>query len=395
MNNENKDEEFFIEEIEETAIEEAVEDAAIEEVTMAAEKKKKKVPRFVKGLLIYVAVFAVMIVALFVVFWKFIGAYEQAMPYNYMEKEFLNFNKDKIDELIDFDNVKVAKEFVSKDYVTEHIKGLITEDLEYIEALENTDKNPVYLLKSGDKNIAKVYFEEDGEGKFGFTKWKLKNYDFTEALPETHSIEITTLAGSKVYLDGVEVPQDYIVEKDIPVKEKEKLEKYMEVTPSYVKYRIEGIVGEKEVKSVDVNGREMPGQVTENSYSFDWANNDTLQSEVGTYVETVNELYAKFFANNGWDLYNYVLKDSYMYENLKLSTTYFYPSEYVSGMKMVSREFSEFRQYSEDCFSCRVKYQFEVYFRGYYTDKEVTNNDMTMIFVKKDGKWLLSDFIYN
>lgn len=350
--------------------------------------------RFLKSILIYSAVLFVLIVGGLIWFWNFIKAYEAAMPYNFMEKEFKSFNKDTVSEKFDYDKADVNKNFVSRETIVSYIEGLLSDDVEYLEAKENTDKNPVYEIKSGKKIVAKVYFEENGEDAFGFKKWKVKNYDFSMALPETHSVEIKALADTTVVLDGITLTEEYIVEKDIPAENYEKIKQYA-TAPTYVKYKVDNVLGEHEVKATDVNGYELTYAMNENVYEFGWANNQALQTEVQPYVEEVNELYAKFFANNGWSLYKYVLKDSYMEENLDLSTTYFYPSEYVSGMSMISREFSEFRKYGEDCYSCRVKYVFEVYFSGYYTDKEVTENDMTMIFVKSEAQWLLADFVYH
>lgn len=355
----------------------------------------KKKNRFLKGIIIYAALLGVAIVGLLIWFWNFIDAYEKAMPYNFMKKEFALFGEETVEEYFDFDKVDVNKEFVTREELVEHICGLLNDNMTFVEAKENTDKNPVYEIKSGDMTIAKAYFEENGEDDYGFTQWKLKDYDVQLAVPKTNSVEIKALADSTVVVDGVTLSEKYIVEKDIPAENSEKLSKYLDNPPTYVKYKVEGILGEHTVESTDVNGVVSTYTMNGDVYEYGWNNNEVLQAEVQQYVETVNEWYAKFFTNAGWSLYNYVLKGSYMYDNLKLSTTYFYPDEYVSGRKMVSREFSEFRQYSEDCFSCRVNYVYEVYFEGYKTDKEVTKNDMTMIFTKSNGKWLLTDFVYH
>ena len=351
--------------------------------------------KFLFGVSIYAVILIVLITVGLIWFWGFIDAYEKAMPYNYMEAEFKKFGKDTVNEYFDYENADVDKAFVTREELVEHISGLITDDMEYMEAKENTDKNPVYEIKSGKEVVAKVLFEEAGEDKYGYTKWKLKGYDFSMAMPETNSVEIKALADTTVVLDGVKLSADYIVEKDIPAESYDKIVKYTESAPTYVKYKVEKILGEHEVKATDVNGKELTAVMNDSVYEFGWANNDALQTEVQSHVETVNELYAKFFANSGWSLYNYVLEGSYMEEQLDLSTTYFYPSEYISGMEMISREFSEFRKYGEDCFSCRVNYQFNVYFSGYYPSLEETKNDMTMIFQKVDDQWMLVDFVYH
>ncbi len=351
--------------------------------------------KFLIGTSIYAVILIAVVAGGIAWFWGFIEAYEKAMPYNYMDAEFEKFGKETVEEYFDYEVADVDKAFVSREVLVDYITGYITEDIEYKEAMENTDKNPVYEIKNGSTTIAKVYFEENGEDEYGYTTWKLKGYDFSMCTPETHYIEIQALSDTTVVVDGVTLTADYITEEDIPAENYDKIKKYTESAPTYVKYKVDKILGEHEVKATDANGKELVCNMNEAVYEFGWENNDNLQTEVQTYVETVNELYAKFFANSGWSLYNYVLDDSYMEENLDLSTTYFYPSEYISGMEMISREFSEFRKYGEDCFSCRVEYVFEVYFKGYYTDKEVTENDMTMIFVKSGDQWLLSDFVYN
>lgn len=358
-------------------------------------KEKKKMSRFKKGLIIYGLVLLVLISGLLVYFWQFIGAYEDAMPYNVMDKEIKGFDAGKIEEYIDFDSFDVNYDFVSKEKIIEFVKSKIKGEITYIEAKENTDKNPVYELKAEGETFAKVFLEENGVDGFDYTQWKVKEYDFSCLKPETHSVTVQTIAGAKVYLDGQEVDSKYITEEDITVEKLSVVSEYLTSTPTYVKYEINGLTDKMEVTSKGADDVELPVTVDKNTYSFTFAENNEFEKEILPYVENVNELYAKFFANSGWDIYNYVLDDSKVDTNLELSTTYFYPSEYISGMGFTSREFSEFVKYSDECFSCRVDYVFEVYFKGYYTDKEVTENDMYMIFVKKDGKWLFADFIYN
>ena len=194
--------------------------------------------KFLFGVSIYAVILIVLITVGLIWFWCFIDAYEKAMPYNYMEAEFKKFGKDTVNEYFDYENADVDKAFVTREELVEHISGLITDDMEYMEAKENTDKNPVYEIKSGKEVVAKVLFEEAGEDKYGYTKWKLKGYDFSMAMPETNSVEIKALADTTVVLDGVKLSADYIVEKDIPAESYDKIVKYTESAPTYVKYKV-------------------------------------------------------------------------------------------------------------------------------------------------------------
>ena len=108
----------------------------------------------------------------------------------------------------------------------------------------------------------------------------------------------------------------------------------------------------------------------------------------------VTNAYARNFANLDKSIFNYVRPGSELYDAINSATTYFYPNSKISGTEFTSREVTDFVKYSDDCFTCHVKYDYTIYFTGYSIDKDVSSVDMTWVFVQKDGLWYLTDTKY-
>ena len=83
-----------------------------------------------------------------------------------------------------------------------------------------------------------------------------------------------------------------------------------------------------------------------------------------------------------------------------------YANEYISDIPAVwaflygktytyefnNENISNFRKYSDDCFSCDVYYDLYVDWKD---GNKTYNTSVTYTFVKTDGEWYVADFIIN
>ena len=116
-----------------------------------------------------------------------------------------------------------------------------------------------YALLSDGKKFGVVSFVNDesyaDKSKFGMLPWKVSSekFDFTDLYS---SIEVTVPATFTVEINGNELGDEYIVEKDIKL---DVLKAYYKSCPTLltkVKYKVENLVGSVELKIYDDNGEE-------------------------------------------------------------------------------------------------------------------------------------------
>lgn len=356
-------------------------------------KKRKKKSKFKTGLLIYALVLTVIMIGVWIFFYSFIDGYEKGMPYNTMAKVAAEFDDSKIEQL--FADIESENEFEGKDVMIAYVKDIIKDqEITYQEAKENTAKNPVYELMCGDKSFAKVSLKKVGKIKHGFKKWAVDTISFAEYMPETSSVTITVPQDAVVTINGKEVGSSYITGKDVEVEELNHVAQYLKQVPKKVTYEAAGFFETPQIEVKNADGKNLDIEQKENQYVAGFAVDAQTEAEMKGYVEEVTDAYARNFANLGKAIYQYVMDQSELSDAIELSTTYFYPTEYISGTEFASREITDFVRYTEDCFSCHVKYDYVIHFNGYSIDHDTSSVDMIWTFVKSGDNWYLTDTKY-
>lgn len=354
---------------------------------------KKKKSRFKSGVLIYAAVLLVIVVGVWIFFYSFIDGYEKGMSYNKIAEIAKAFNVKGVDELFS-DISGVTNEFEDEDYAIEYIKAQIDgKEITYKEAKENTSSSPVYEIYAADKAVAKVFLVQDGKIKHGFKNWEIGSIDIDEYLPESSNITIYAPEDAKVFVNGIEVIDTYIVSNE-PVEILSGVSEYLENIPVQNKFEIKGFFNTPQIKVVDKEDNELVITNDKDSYTAGFAPDLDTETEFKSYVEDVTYAYARNFANLAKNIFSYVRPGSTIYESIESATTYFYPDSKISSTEFTSREITDFIRYSESCFTCHVKYDYTIYFTGYTIDKDVSSVDMIWTFVEYNGLWYLTQTQY-
>lgn len=140
------------------------------------------------------------------------------------------------------------------------IKQKLSGEISYAKTATEEGVNGLsYALLCDGKKFGVVSLIEDesysDKVEFGMLPWKVakESFDFTDLYS---SIEIIVPATFTVEVNGNELGEEYIVEKDIKL---DALEEYYKTCPTLltkVKYRIENIMGSVETKIYDENGEE-------------------------------------------------------------------------------------------------------------------------------------------
>ena len=200
----------------------------------APETKPRK-KRFWKIYAICTAIFAMLICGLLGFFWQFLKEYEQTRP--------INVAKETVAELAEGKNLEgfIPPEANKYDCGAD-VAALFgaaggAADAEVVEKVGySTDDAPVFSVRKGGKEICSVRLRRGGKHRF-FDNWTADGVFF----PGTHEVDITVTDDTKLLLNGVQVSEECIVSRDVPLPG---YEDYAEYTPKCVHYKIENLLYE-------------------------------------------------------------------------------------------------------------------------------------------------------
>ncbi len=359
---------------------------------MAAKRRKGKT--FKKFLIIYSAVLAFLCIIVWGILYNFIGDYEKGRPSSTMDTLAARFSADNIENLLNESGV-VVNEFESNEMVAEYLKDkLNNEKVSYKKkAREYSEETPVYIVFAGETPIAKVSLDKDGQGFWGFNKWKLGQISFDDFADKTtnNAITVSVPKGSTVTINGVEVKDDYIKEDDIEFEPCKHVSDYVN-QPLRTTYEISGLIIQPDIK-VHFNENDLTVEVSKNTYTANYPSDDELLESVHEDIMTLGRNYGKYIINRGSlsSLTNQMVgyaKD-YM-SDIPAVWAFLYGMTYTYEFQ--NENISNFVKYSDDCFSCDVYYDLYVQWNG---GDKTYNTSLTYTYVKIDGKWVVADFIIN
>ena len=323
----------------------------------------KRLSGFKKFLVIYASVLVVIIAVALVLLYGLLKDYEAGRPANTMDKLVSHIEAGNVGKWIK--DAGILGEFETEDIVSDYFKDTFADkEVSYKKkAGEYTENNPVYILYADDKKIANVTLTEKKKNAHKFTEWKLAS------------------------INGVNVSSDYITgEADVSLCKH--VGDYV-TTPVDDVYNINGMFAKPEVK-VTYNGKELDTEYVKDGYEAYYPSDDELLSSEKSHILTVAENYGKYMINRG----SLSTLSSYMIGNAK---------EYMSDIPaidvyLIGRTFtyditdenvSNFRKYSDDCYSCDVDYNLNV---KWSSGSTTYNISLTYVFVKQNDKWMLADF---
>lgn len=350
----------------------------------------KKLSGFKKFLVIYASALVVIIAVALVLLYGLLKDYEAGRPANTMDKLVSHIEAGNVGKWIK--DAGILGEFETEDIVSDYFKDTFADkEVSYKKkAGEYTENNPVYILYADDKKIANVTLTEKKKNAHKFTEWKLASIDFnvdSKTKNTEHSVKITAPKNSEVTINGVKVSSDYITgEADASLCKH--VGDYV-TTPVDDVYNINGMFAKPEVK-VTYNGKELDTEYVKDGYEAYYPSDDELLSSEKSHILTVAENYGKYMINRG----SLSTLSSYMIGNAK---------EYMSDIPaidvyLIGRTFtyditdenvSNFRKYSDDCYSCDVDYNLNV---KWSSGSTTYNISLTYVFVKQNDKWMLADF---
>ena len=185
--------------------------------------------------------------------------------------------------------------FESRDAVRSYLEALFA-DAQAFKALEYTAQAPVYVLKSGDETLAKIFLTGSG------LDWNVSDAELLITGRESASARVAT--GSRVFCNGVELSGEYVVNSDSYFKFDPLRDKLVNPV-TWDTYEVDGLLLKPELTAEPPAG----GIVTETAEGdfllcLDAAAGKTYADRAVTFVQRYLYYYMSG-SNNLWgNLYN-------------------------------------------------------------------------------------------
>ncbi len=354
-------------------------------------KKRTRIPLFWK---IFIAASAGILILIHgALFWVngFLRNFEAAQPKHVAEEIFDTYFADfSAGAYLDICEEGAAK-YETRDNLITYLDTL-TKDAEitYHSVSTGMDDTLQYVVRAGDTKFAFFTLEEDTEGKSSrFTRYKPGVFAlYTDAKTKVN-VEIPT--GYTLYLNGVEVTEEYIVEKGIETPSCAHMPSGVNGT-TLENYRVAGFIQMPSVEVLSPNGQQAPvEEVKKGSYRASVVPDQQLADQYSDWFIEAATKYAiymqydsKVAAMRFSSVAPYFDPDSKLYEDIRTVENGFV-IEY-ERYEIKDEKASHFIRYNDDIFSCRVTLTHVLYRRG--MDDYVDHLDITF-YARENGDQIL------
>ena len=357
-------------------------------------RKLKRTTRFKRGMFIYISVAAIALIVFFIFFNIFIAAYENGMPKHTMEALVKKYEKGQIEDIIE-DYAVSANKFESQDALISAYTALVDgKEITYVEDSDYREGTPVYDLKAGGITVSKVTLSSDRKGAFGFKKWEISDINIYDYMYSSKTITISAPEGAKVMVNGIEVDDSYITATGEVPALLANVTSYLTKVPTNTTYTIPGFFETPTVTATDASGEELSVNASGNNYSIGKTASSDFVATMDPYITDIMELYGKKYINIGGSMMAYLIEGAPFEQNVTLSNTYWYPSEYIKDYSFSNESISNYVIYSDECFSVDIYFDLTVNFSNASYKTQNENADMTWVFIKEGDKYKLADFAY-
>lgn len=277
------------------------------------EKRKRSSKIYWSCLIIYgILLVAAAVYALSQV-WQYAGEYEASRPNNTMDEYVAQLSENLWGEGIAETISNMEHEVQSDDEVAVHVKELLKNGISYVRKGGSGGEAINYSLRCNGNEFGVVKLVEDqsyaDKVKFGMLPWKVESEEFDfNGLYGT--VEIVVPRTYEVYLNGVKLGDEYIVEEGIKYDVLAEYYDDFENLPSKVRYKYDTAIGELQFEVKDENGE--PFVIDESKDDSQYINPCTEEEleRLGSFSAGFVDNYLKYISGVVDPMYGYgKLKD--------------------------------------------------------------------------------------
>lgn len=373
---------------------------AAEIVRQSQTAGKKKTHYFRTFLIIWLGLLSIAIAFALGYFYDFLDAYETAyqssLPYHTMDSVMQSFYDMDMDTVYKMQtDLPVITEFESEGNVKLYMKELLEgKALSYEQTSSYTDDFPEYQILADGYVVATVSLRKSQTDHldYDFPVWYVSSFTFyTQPLEHFH-IEVPE--NYKVYVNGIELNQDYYVSSVSPA-ENMYVEPY-QTLPGIKTYQGEGLYITPIVTAVNSFGTEyvvLPEEST-GSYIIPYPSDCPDAEAMKAYAVEAVTMYANYVSNDTTDnaLDPYFPSDSTLLPLIKANTSRLYYASHQTP-EIQNVEIRKFIAYNENVFYCEVYLEQNMKLNS-QREPEIVPTDGHFYFVRIDGEWKISDIAY-
>ena len=213
--------------------------------------------RFVKGLLIYILIFALLAAGALLLLRSYLAAYEQSRPAAAVRSYLSACEKGRLGygwgrSLGELDS-RMMDEKEARAWAVEKLKSAAVHELP-----GGGEREKRFALRDEDGvSFLTLTLRAGEEGRWGFRRWEIAEED-CDLSAYTHSAEALIPETYSVRVDGVVLGEESVVEKGIGYELLEPFEDYVKDTPKLVRCACGPFLGEGKVEILDEKGRVVP-----------------------------------------------------------------------------------------------------------------------------------------
>lgn len=211
-------------------------------------RRKSRRRAFRRGLLIYSLAFLLLGGAALFGFCRYLSAYEQGRGAHAVSAWMEGKSEEDYRSLLLSKSFLTLTEFENEtDILNAYFDASCAgKSFSFREAAGvSTAEKPVFTIKAGAADVARITLRQGESVGFGFHQWEVASvepyispYTLTSA-----AVALETLSGSPLYLNGVEVSERYLTADDLPVSDLSTLEQRYAQQPHLQRYEISGLYG--------------------------------------------------------------------------------------------------------------------------------------------------------
>ena len=355
---------------------------------------KKKLPLFYK--IYFVALALALVAAVIFIWWLngFLEDYEEAQPKHVADAIFEKYYKsgdfsllaEKCAESNPFESAEAVGAYLRENYAGAEMS-----------CTTGASKNgaPTYIVKVGDYKISSFTLKER-EDKTS-RGWETYEEGDFEVYYDTAKLTVIAPTGYAVEIDGTALTDSFIAERGIlsPEAEANLLPEGVEGV-TYVKYTVEGLLEDPQIKATSPEGRVAPVTYEEKdgAYHAYPLFDEALEAQLSEYVVEAVSQYALMMSDDQYwgNVSQYFDPESAIYDDAQDVSQYTWFQLDHDSASIRDSSASQFLRYGEDVFSCRVKFT-EVLTQGAKEFKDFF--DSTVIWRNVGGVWKICGMINN
>ena len=286
-----------------------------------SEKRKRSARIYWSCLILYgIIITAVAAYALSIV-WDYAEEYEAARPNNTMDSYISELSENLWGEGIAETVSSMAHEVQSDDEVAQHVKALLSNGVSYVRKSGGGENSINYSLRCNGNEFGVVKLVEDqsktNDVKFGMLPWVVESeeFDFNGLYS---SVEIVVPKTYEVYLNGVKLGEEFIVEEGIKYDVLVDYYDEFENLPSKVRYKYDNAIGALEFTVKDENGQDFVIDESMDDSQFINPCSDEEMARLGEFAAGFVVNYLKYISGVTDPLYGYGQLLPYMVEGADL-----------------------------------------------------------------------------